>query len=351
MKSYNKGLSGIIRAKNEGRFLSACIDSCINSLDELIVVYNDCSDDTEIVLAEKVKQYPGKLKVYPFNNHILSHNLSKEEFEYAISLPEDSVRLHSTQCNYALSKVTYQYAMKIDPDQIYFADEIKKWRDVCCLDQSVHWSVSFILGWIFMMYISVYRRISSRLGYPFIQMLPDKLVSFFKRYYSIYIKWKLQKGDVAVSFSGVNLFWDTDWTIPFDKFNIHPPYNGEGDTLLFRVSENTFFSRYYNIDKRPYTVVEKFNHPYKVVLADSPIWFHLHANRTYCVEKVRKVKKDHPELFVSLEEFLKMNYKEVLRKMDPQVNTLYQRILFALVHKMGLKTVRKHLPLLEKIKI
>ena len=97
--------------------------------------------------------------------------------------------------------------------------------------------------------------------------------------------------------------------------------------------------------------MEKFNHPYKVVLADSPIWFHLHANRTYCVEKVRKVKKDHPELFVSLEEFLKMNYKEVLRKMDPQVNTLYQRILFALVHKMGLKTVRKHLPLLEKIKI
>lgn len=351
MKNYKNGLSGIIRAKNEGRFLSLCIDSCVNSLDELIVVYNDCSDDTEFVLAEKVKQYPNKLKVYPFNNHILSHNLSKEEFDYAISLPEDSVRLHSTQCNYALSKVTYKYAMKIDPDQIYFADEIRKWRNVCCMKETLYWNPSFVLGWFFMMYISAYRRISSKLGYPFVKMLPDKLVSFFKSYYSVYIKWKLQKEKTAISFSGVNLFYDNNWTIPFDNFNVNPPYNGEGDTLLFRLSEKTFFSRYYNKDKRPYAVVEKFNHPYKVVLSDNPIWFHLHANRTYCVEKVKNVKKEHPELFVSVNDFLKMSYTDVLKKMDPQVNTLYQRILFALVHKMGLNTIRKHLPLLEKIKI
>ena len=77
------------------------------------MIYNDCSDDTEKILDEKLKQYPDKLKVYPFNHNILSHNLSKEEFEYAISLPEDSLRLHSTQCNYALSKVSYKYSMPL----------------------------------------------------------------------------------------------------------------------------------------------------------------------------------------------------------------------------------------------
>ena len=44
------GLTGFMRAKNEGRFIGVCIDSVIDALDELIVVYNDCTDDTEAVL-------------------------------------------------------------------------------------------------------------------------------------------------------------------------------------------------------------------------------------------------------------------------------------------------------------
>lgn len=344
------GLSGLIRARNEAKFISLCIDSCIDALDELIVVYNDCSDKTEEILEEKVKQYPGKLKIFPFNHNILSHNLSKEEFEYAISLPEDSLRLHSTQCNYALSKASYKYAMKIDPDQIYFSDEIKTWRDVCCADNPIQWKTSFILGWIFMTYISVYRRVSHKMGKPCIGMLPNRLIKFFQRSYHEYIQWRLQKGTVAVSLSGVNLFYDGEWTIPFDKYNVNPPYNGESDHLIFKVSEKTFFSKYYSFD-RPNTVIEMFHHPYKVVLADHPMWFHLHANRDYCYDKVKKVKIQHPDLFVSPEKFLKMNYREVLSKMDPKVNTLFQRTLFALIHKMGIQQIKRHLYLLDKIKL
>lgn len=72
-------------------------------------------------------------------------------------------------------------------------------------------------------------------------MIPDWLIKFFQRSYNEYIQWKLQKGIVAVSLSGVNLFYDNEWTIPFDKYNINPPYNGEGDHLIFMVSEKTFF--------------------------------------------------------------------------------------------------------------
>lgn len=350
MKNLKDGLSGLIRAKNEARFLGFCIDSCIDALDELIVVYNDCSDKTEEILKNKVKQYPNKLKIFPFNHNILSHNLSKEEFEYAISLPEDSLRLHSTQCNYALSKVTYKYAMKIDPDQIYFSDEIKKWRDICSANKLIKWKIYFILGWLFMMYISIYRRMSCRIGKPCLWMIPNWLIKFFQRSYNEYIQWKLQKGIVAVSLSGVNLFYDNEWTIPFDKYNINPPYNGEGDHLIFMVSEKTFFSRYYSYDK-PDTVIEMFHHPYKVVLSGQLMWFHLHANRAYCYDKVKKVKLKHPELFVLPEKFLRMNYQEVLNKMDPKVNTLFQRTLFALIHKMGIQRIKEHLYLLDKIKV
>lgn len=113
--------------------------------------------------------------------------------------------------------------MKIDPDQIYFSDEIKAWREICRANKPIQWKTSFILGWIFMMYISIYRRISCKIGKPCIGMLPNKLIKFFQRSYHEYIQWRLQKGTVAVSLSGVNLFYDNEWTIPFDKYNVNPP--------------------------------------------------------------------------------------------------------------------------------
>ena len=56
------GLSGFIRAKNEAQFIEACIDSCIDALDELIIVYNDCTDETPEIVERKRKQYPDKIK-------------------------------------------------------------------------------------------------------------------------------------------------------------------------------------------------------------------------------------------------------------------------------------------------
>lgn len=344
------GLSGIIRAKNEGRFIEGCIDSCIDALDELIICYNDCTDGTPEIVERKRQQYPEKIKVYPYNNNVLSHNLTREEFEYASKLPKDSPRLHCNQCNFALSKVSYKYAVKIDPDQVYFADEIKKWRDVCSKNTAIRWNVTFIMGWLFMMYISAYRRLSVRLGFPCLWMIPNWLVSDLKNCYVNYIKWRLQRESVAVSFSGVNLFYDGSWSIPFDRYNVHPPYNGEGDTLLFRVSDKTYFVRY-NKDKLPYAVVESFVHPYKIVIAGDPVWFHLHANRDYCYYKVKQVKEEHPEWFVPVNDFLKMSYQDVLKKTSDKVPTLFQKILFALVHKMGMKTIKEHCGLLNQIRI
>jgi glycosyltransferase involved in cell wall biosynthesis len=60
-KNRKQGLSGIMRVKNEGRFVGACIDTIIDALDELIVVYNDCTDNTEVILRDKVRQYGKRL--------------------------------------------------------------------------------------------------------------------------------------------------------------------------------------------------------------------------------------------------------------------------------------------------
>lgn len=298
---------------------------------------------------KKKQQYPDKLKIFAYNHNVLSFDLTYEEYKYVQTLPDDSPRLYCNQCNFGLSKAKYKYVVKIDADQIYFKDEIEKWRKVCANPDTVKWDISFVFGCFFMLYFSFYRRLSARLNKPELFLLPDILVSLFADSYVNYAKWKLAKGKVSIALSGVNLFKDDRWYIPFDKFNIHPPYNGEGDTVIFKLSDQTFFSRRYG-NKITYCCTELFHQPYKVMYA-GPVWFHLHANRAYCFEKVKKVKEQHPELFISPEKFVEMTYNQVHKAMDHKVHTLYQRTLFALVHKMGLRTVKSHLWMLDKIKV
>ena len=345
--NYSKlkpGLSGLMRIKNEASFIENCVNSCISALDELIIVYNDCTDDTPVIVEKMRKQYPDKIKAYAYNHHILSHNLSEEEFEIAVNLPDDSPRLHCNQCNYALSKVSYKYAVKIDADQLYFADELQKWRDICSKDILIKWNIGFILGWLFMMYISVYRRLSTKCGKPCLWMLPDWLVRFFTNSYLNYAKWRLQRGTAVISLSGFNVFKDEKWYVLFDGVNIHPPYNGEGDHLIFRVSNQTYF--YKLINPLAKVVIEGFHCPYKSMIA-SPVWFHLHANREYCWDKVKAMKDAYPECFVPIEDFPEMSYKEVHDKMDKKAHSLFQRTLFALIHKLGKSVLKNHIDMLK----
>lgn len=343
------GLSGLIRTRNEASLLAPCIDSCIGALDELIVVCSDCTDKTVEILKKKKQQYPDKLKFFEYNRNVLSFDLTKEEFEYAKKLPDDSPRLYANLCNFGLSKTSYKYVTKIDADQLYFSDELKQWRDVCSGTVRVKWSIRFVLGWFFMIYFSVYRRLSLKCGRPCLRVLPDWLVTLFFKQYSDYSKWLLQRGKVLIALSGVNVFKDDRWYVTFDGVNIHPPYNGEGDTVIFKVSDKTYWNRYYT-NRVPYSVTEVFNSPCRKLMFTYPMWFHLHANRERCWEKVKKMKDEHPERFVPIEDFPNMTYRQVLAKMDRKAHTLFQMTLFALVHKIGKKRIGRHMDLLTNEK-
>lgn len=79
MKSNLKnGLSGILRVRNEEEFVEACIDSCIEALDELIIVYNDCTDATPDIIEQKRIEYPEKIKIYPYEYEIYDQSLKRK---------------------------------------------------------------------------------------------------------------------------------------------------------------------------------------------------------------------------------------------------------------------------------
>lgn len=338
------GLSGLMRTRNEASLLGPCIDSCIDALDELIVVCFDCTDNTLEVLEEKKRQYPDKLRVFEYNHKVLAFDLTQEEFEFAKTLSDDAPRLYSNLCNWGMSKARYKYLTKIDSDQLYFTDELKKWRDICSETIQVEWHISFILGWLFMMYFTAYRRLSFKCGKPCLWMIPDWLVRRWFKYYHKYSQWQLLRGKACIALSGLNVFKDGCWYVPFDGVNIHPPYNGEGDTVLFKISDATYWKRRCS-NKITYSVTENFYHPYKMMFT-YPVWIHLHANRKYCCDKVRKMKDEHPECFVPIEDFPSMTYREVLDKMDKKAHTLFQMTLFALIHKIGRNTIKEHMKIL-----
>lgn len=341
-KNRKPGLSGIIRAKNESRFIGTCIDTVIDSLDELIVVYNDCTDNTEEILLNKVAQYGDKIKIYPYNHNVLYNNLSQEEYEYAVSLPEDSPRLFCTQSNYSLDHTSYQYAVKIDPDQIYFPEEVKKWRDICCgkyLPLSLRQKITAIF---FKNWISLYRLLSIKSGKVCTYLMPDKLIKLCSKSYLTYAGHLLQKGKCAIAWSGINIFVeDSKIFIPYDYRNIHPPYNGEGDLLLFKISDETRFHRYL-IPGDNTKVVEYFYNPTPMYFAGA-MWFHLHANRDYCAKNVSEMKKENPGLFIKAEKFTDFNYTDSLKLMSHGIPTLFQKTLFLLVHKMSMPIIKENL--------
>lgn len=339
------GLAGLMRVHNEAALIEGCIDSCIDALDELIVVCNDCTDETPAILERKRKQYPSKLKVYSYNHKVLSFDLSEEEYKEALNLPDDSVRLYCNMCNFGLQQSHYKYVVKIDTDQLYFAAELKKWRDACCRGK---WKMVCCLGWLFMIYVSVYRRASVAFGRPLLFLLSNWLIEVFRSPYLKFSAWQLRRGKVAVSLSGINVFHDDKWYIPFDTIHKHFPYNGTGDTVIFKLTPETYFTRWPSIEYQ--SVTENFHNPYKVVYAGL-FWFHLHANRVHIFDKVKRVKDEYPEMFVSFEDFAKMPYAYVHRKMRSVPSTLFMRILYALIHPDGKNMIAKYSYLLCHVKL
>ena len=60
------GISLIVRVRNGEDFLRIAIESAIDQVDEIIVVFNESIDRTEEVLLELEEKYPEKIHLYKY---------------------------------------------------------------------------------------------------------------------------------------------------------------------------------------------------------------------------------------------------------------------------------------------
>ncbi len=108
------GISAYMRIKNEEQFVRLAIESHLPFYDEIIAVYNNCTDDTEAILLDLQQQHPNKIKVFYYLPKV--HPLGSPEFA-AMTDPDD-VHGFASQSNFAISKCSYSIAVKLDADHL-----------------------------------------------------------------------------------------------------------------------------------------------------------------------------------------------------------------------------------------
>ena len=235
------GVSGLMRVKNEDEFLSLSIDSCIDALDELIIVYQESSDNTEFEILKKKEQYPQKIKVFKYEPEIKSHNLTIEQFESLKKLPKDSINLLSNYYNYTLSKASYRFALKIDADQIYNSVKLKEICDAYRKNEKVKISIyEHIAATTIKLMSAVSFQCINRLHFSFLPSIPK---NWFYRYYNYCLK-QIQNKKITSSFMGVNLYLiNNNAYLPIGNYeqNTFPPFNGIDDHLIFEISNQSYF--------------------------------------------------------------------------------------------------------------
>ena len=341
-----------MRVKNDAEFIAGSIESCIDALDELVVVYNDCTDNSAEVIETMRQKHPDKIRVFEYPYKVLGAGLTKEEYEYAKSLPDDSPSLLCNYYNFALSKVRCEYAIKIDADQIYFKENLKKWCNLVRQGNEVEGS--YMLGKIFHYYFLAYRYFSLKfkIRLPF---MPEWLSKTVKPHYEKFALEQMIKGKACLSFSGLNVYKDNLWYVTLglknNALNVLPPFNGENDHLLFKVSNQTYYRKfdmdYYNlISNSSYSLIEEFVHPYKPMFMGF-CWFHMNAMRSRFKKQVLSVKQSNPEAFERIDTFLKYNYRTVERKADKRIHSLYQRVLFSFIYNADKRSIASNLDILR----
>ncbi len=110
-KTRRPGISGFMRLKNEAEFLDRAVETHIGGLDELVMVHNDCSDETPEICRRWARKFPEKIKVVEYEPQVIP-----------IGTPESlAIDARSPHCianyyNFALSRTNCKIAIKIDGD-------------------------------------------------------------------------------------------------------------------------------------------------------------------------------------------------------------------------------------------
>lgn len=102
-----------MRVKNEAQFLDRAIHTHIGALDELVIVYNDCTDETPEIAARWAHRLPDKIKVAEYGPKVVPIGTPG-----ALTIDPRSPHCIANYYNFALSQTSRTIVIKIDGDHL-----------------------------------------------------------------------------------------------------------------------------------------------------------------------------------------------------------------------------------------
>lgn len=115
------GISGFMRIKNGEEFLRESIESHLPFFDEIVAVYNGCTDSTPDILANLKRKHPDKLKVIHYEPKVHPSGSVGH-----IQTRADSIHSMANYYNFALASTTLSVATKLDDDHLAMPGEVER---------------------------------------------------------------------------------------------------------------------------------------------------------------------------------------------------------------------------------
>ncbi len=172
------GISAFMRIRNGADFLELTIRSHLHYFDEIVAVYNQCTDNTAEILMRLQQEFgPQKLRVIHYADRVFPPG-SEDHAQADPTSPNSLVNYY----NFSLASTRYQFATKLDDDHLAIAGALKQVTDV--------------------------------------------------------IRTEKKNSDTMHCFSGLNVFGDPNGRLGILK---QDPISGGGDIGFFRVTPQTYF--------------------------------------------------------------------------------------------------------------
>lgn len=107
------GISAFMRVRNGADFLEPTILSHLPFFDEIVIVYNQCTDDTGSIASRLARQHPDKIRVFHYVDRVYPPG-----HPAYVSLPQESPSSMGTYSNFALAQTRCTVATKLDDDHV-----------------------------------------------------------------------------------------------------------------------------------------------------------------------------------------------------------------------------------------
>jgi hypothetical protein len=120
-KTRTPGISGFMRLKNEALFLDRAIATHLPGLDELVIVYNDCSDNTAEICLRWQHEFPEKIRVFEYEPNVVPVGTPE-----SLTIDPRSPHCIANYYNFSLALTNRAIAIKVDGDHHAVAPRFHK---------------------------------------------------------------------------------------------------------------------------------------------------------------------------------------------------------------------------------